>query len=119
MVNRFNSRPHSFDLYMDEDEDFVKSEILILKNLMQSKEKGNAVGLNVPSLSAGMIITAVDDVVLAAGEVIVTLKQYDMSGYMLPHNRINLNDIESLYPFTSSFKNPFLENLDREKTWFF
>jgi hypothetical protein len=104
---------------MDEDEDFIKSKVDILQNLIQSKENGTTVGINAPSLSAGMVITGVDDVVLAESEIVIVLKQYDMSGYMLPHHRIYIDEIESLYPFASTFKNPFLENLDREKTWFF
>jgi hypothetical protein len=100
-------------------EDFVKSENEILTKLIDSKENGTAIGVNAPGCSADMIITAVEDIVLTEDQTLIILKPYDMTGYMLLNNRINLSEIESVYAFTSTFKNPFLENLEKEKTWFF
>jgi len=61
---------------------------------------------------AEMYLTAVEDFVITEGDdPLVVLKPYDMSGYLLPVNKIPLNSIEAVCPFKSKFENPFLPKL--------
>ena len=119
-LNKTQNTSHTFTAFMnDKDHDFVHTSQDILRELMQCKEQGSAVGIQADVLGIGMFITGIEDIVLEEGATIIVLKQYDTSGYMLPATHIDLRDINSICPFKSEFKNPFLDNIEKDKSWFF
>jgi hypothetical protein len=101
------------------DWDFVSTKAEMLGMLVSSKQHGSAVGIVAPAFGHDILITAVEDIILEDGKTIIILKQYDRSGYMLPSSRISLEDITSICPFSSEFRNPYLDNLEKDRTWFF
>lgn len=73
------------------------------------------IGICAPEvLGKDVCVTAVEDIILdlSDDEHIVVLKQYDANGYMLNTNVVSLNQITSIYPFKSTFKNPYLKCFD-------
>lgn len=79
----------------------------MLEILTDSKANGTAVGIFAPVLGQEIHVTAVEDI-LVGEEVIVILKNYDITGYMLETNKIRLLDIKSVCPFKSPFQNPYM-----------
>ena len=86
----------------------------IIQELMNSKQHGNVVGISSPVLGAGMFITAVEDIEFEGLKPIIVLKNFDISGYFLLKNKIPVDEIIAVCPFTSKFENPFLNKDDRE-----
>lgn len=103
----------------DKNWNFVNTSEEILAVLVNSRENGSSVGICCPVLGSDVLITAVENIILEDGQTIIALKHYDQSGYILPLARINLLEIKAVCPFTSVFKNPFLDNLEKDKSWFF
>jgi hypothetical protein len=101
------------------DWNFVNAKAEMLSILIGSKQHGIAVGIIAPAFGHDIMITAVEDIILEEGKTIIVLKQYDRSGYMLPSSRIALEDLTSICPFSSEFRNPYLDNFEKDRTWFF
>jgi hypothetical protein len=98
---------------------FLTSPADVLKALLQSKEEGTSIGIRAHSLGTETIVTAVEDIVFEESQTLIIFKPYDSTGYILPSRRINLHEIQGVYPFASPFSNPYLSNLGKDKSWFF
>ena len=84
----------------------------MLEVLRTSMENGTAVGINAPVLGSGIYITAVEKIlnnndIFDQSEIVIVLKAYDITGYFFARNVIKLNEIKSVWPLRSPFKNPF------------
>lgn len=101
------------------DWNFVTAKAEILGVLVNSKQHGSAVGIMAPVFGSDIFITGVEDIILEEGKTLIILKQYDHSGYILPSTRIALEDLESVCPFSSELRNPYLDNHQKDRTWFF
>ena len=117
-LQNFFDDPLTPDMYIRE-QNFLESPSEILQALLKSKEEGLCIGVKSTSLASDTIITAVEDIHFGEGQTLIILKQYDSSGYILPSYKVDLSEIQSVYPFTTPFINPFLHNLDKDKSWFF
>lgn len=120
MENLSNARP-DFNFYNWDEQilNLAKSSTDILKLIFESKENGTTVGISSPLLGQGFFITAVEDIILSDGETTILLKPFDVTGFLLPTNKLTLADIEAACPLISTFENPVLKNLEKEKNWFF
>jgi hypothetical protein len=92
--------------------DFVKGPGAMLSALLASKESGTAIGISAPVLGSGIFITAVEKIlnnndIFDQSEIVIVLKAYDITGYFFARNVIKLNEIKSVWPLKSPFKNPF------------
>ena len=101
------------------DWNFISGKSEMLGVLMNSKQQNSAVAILAPSIASDMFITAVDDILLEDGKTIIVFKQYDMTGYILPSTKVALDDLESVCPFSSEFRNPYLENYEKNRSWYF
>ena len=120
MENPSNARPDiNFFSWDEQILDLAKSSSDILKVIFESKENGNTIGVSSPLLGQGFFITAVEDIILTDGETTILFKPFDVTGFLLPTNKLNLEDIEAACPLISTFENPILKNLEKEKKWFF
>jgi|GEM_PF-1824220 len=90
-----------------------RSEVLIA--LTESKKNGTIVGISAPILGNGVFLTAVDEVTSISDDYSITLKGYDITGYILERNKIRLSDIRAVCPFKLVFKNPYLKELTDER----
>lgn len=104
---------------LDRDLDFVCDSESILSELMRSKVEGNSIAIKSVHLGGDAVVTAVEDIVVQDGQTIVVLKPYDLTGYLLPFYKIDINDITGIYRFSTPFRNPFLDNIDKSKSWHF
>lgn len=95
--------------------DFVKEPQEIFKALLDSKERGTAIGIKAGVLGKGMFVTAVDDLLIGDGHenTYVILKGYDFTGHVLDTSTIRLTEIEGVCMFASKFGNPFLKTLSK------
>src|SRR5690606_26260237 len=107
MRNRFDSS-RGFNVYEDQQFDFIIDREKILQVLITGKINGSAVGVYSPALGNAMFVTGVEDVILADHDTVIVLKQYDMSGHLFENYTLSLEDILSVYPFNTPLKNPFL-----------
>jgi hypothetical protein len=98
---------------------FLTGPSEILQALLKSKDEGIAIGIKATCLGGDTVITGVEDIHFGDGRTLIILKQYDHTGYILPVHKINLLEIQAVCPFTTSFINPFLNNIDKDKSWFF
>lgn len=88
----------------------------MLTILTESKQSGTAVGISAPSLGDDEIyVTAVDDIVVGQ-DIMIVLKNYDITGYMLGTNKLKIGDIKSVYPFKSPFENPYMRITKRGRS---
>ena len=94
---------------------FTREEGEILKAVLDSKEKGTMIALAVPSIGAGVFITAVNDVTLNDGETFIHLKSYDVTGRILEKTRLSLKEIVGACTLHSQWQNPYLKNLANDK----
>jgi hypothetical protein len=101
------------------DWNFISGKSEMLGVLMNSKQQNSSVAILAPSIASDMFITAVDDILLEDGKTIIIFKQYDMTGYILPSTKVALDDLESVCPFSSEFRNPYLENYEKNRSWYF
>lgn len=99
--------------------DFTTEPSKILELLEQSKEGGTCIAIKSEQLGLDVVITAVDDVFSESERYRVVLKHYDTSGYILPTNKLFLEDIDAVCPFSTTFKNPIQEQVDKDRPWFF
>jgi hypothetical protein len=95
--------------------DFIKDPKDIFKALLESKERGTAIGIKAEVLGKGMFVTGVEDLLIGDGHenTQVILKGYDFTGHVLETNTIRLTDIEGVCEFASKFGNPFLKTLSK------
>jgi hypothetical protein len=91
----------------------------MLKVLIASKEENKSIGISSPRIGEGFFITAVEDIILVEGETIILFKPFDVTGFILPTNKLRLVDINAVCPLSSEFQNPVLKNFDKNKTWYF
>lgn len=116
MRNRFDSS-RGFNVYEDQQFDFIIDREKILQVLITGKINGSAVGVYSPALGNAMFVTGVEDVILADHDTVIVLKQYDMSGHLFENYTLSLEDILSVYPFNTPLKNPFLDHLEKDTDW--
>jgi hypothetical protein len=90
------------------DFNFLRNSEDILNALLHSKERGNVVGIIAPVLGNGLFLVAVDDIFLNDPEPLIKLKSYDITGFFLDKNVLNLSEIKSICSFQSIFHNPYL-----------
>lgn len=102
----------------DQQFDFIVSKEAIFEALIESKNNEKAIGIYCPSLTDTMVITGIENIMEQEEDVLIILKQYDMSGHMLEKNSIYLSEISSVCPFKSPVKNPFLEHIQRGHDWY-
>jgi hypothetical protein len=120
MDNLSNARPDiNFFKWDEQILDLAKSSSDILKILIESKENGNTIGISSPLLGEGFFITAVEDIILEEGETTILFKPFDVTGFMLPTNRLKLGEVDAACPLISRFQNPVLKNFDKDRKWFF
>lgn len=95
--------------------DFVRDPQEIFKALLDSKERGTAIGIKARALGQGMFVTGVDDILIGDGHenTRIILKGFDFTGHVLETNTIHLTDIEGVCQFTSKFGNPILKTLSK------
>lgn len=95
--------------------DFIKDPKEIFRALLDSKERGTAIGIKSSMLGKGMFVTGVDDILIGDGDenTNVILKGYDFTGHVLETNHILLTDIEGVCQFSSKFGNPILKTLSK------
>jgi hypothetical protein len=98
---------------------FLTSHADILKALLQSKHDGTAIAIRAKAFGEEAIVTCVEDVLIEGGQIIIVMKHYDTSGYILPYHKLNLIEIQGVYPFATQFSNPYLANIEKERTWYF
>jgi hypothetical protein len=99
--------------------DFIKTPTEILQALMHSKENRTAIGISSQLLGTDVCITGIEEIILEDCNTTVVLKSYDSNGCMLQTTHLALSDISSVYPFVSELRNPFLDNMEKTKSWFF
>jgi hypothetical protein len=97
--------------------DFIFTSDLeqIYHHLVQSKINNTVVAISAPVLGNGVFLTAVDDITKSDDDQVITLKGYDVTGYILERNKLRLSEIRAVCPFTSMFKNPYLKELTGER----
>ena len=95
--------------------DFVTTQRDIFKALLESKDKGTAVGIRALPLGKGMFITAVDDILIGDGNenTMIILRGHDFTGHVLETSVIRLDQIEGVCIFSSQFGNPILKTISR------
>jgi hypothetical protein len=98
---------------------FLSSQPEILNALIQSKQNSTSIGIRSNVLGSETLVSCVEDIIFEEGQTIIILKHFDTTGYILPSHKINLGEIEAVYPFATPFVNPFLSNIDKDRTWFF
>src|SRR5688572_17996382 len=95
---------------------FITEREEILNALLESKDHGTVVGISAAILGNGVFLTAVENVVVTSSDdFIITLKGYDVTGYILERNKIRLSDIRAICRFQSKFKNPYLKELTGDR----
>jgi hypothetical protein len=100
----------------EKDPNYIHTSKEILKVLSESKEEGKSVGILSPRLGPSILVTAVEEILQERDRTTIVFKQYDHTGYILPRYKIDIQDILSVYPFKSQFKNPFLDNFIKDRT---
>ena len=104
------------DRYMlDTPFDFVEDPKEVLKALLDSKERGTAIGIKSEVLGKGMFVTGVEEILIGDGRenTKIILKGYDFTGHVLETNMLPLTDIEGICRFNSKFGNPILKTLSK------
>jgi hypothetical protein len=95
--------------------DFITDSHEIFKALLDSKERGTAIGIKAAVLGKGMFVTSVDDIMIGDGHEnsYIILRGYDFTGHVLDTNCICLAQIEGVCMFESKFGNPILKTLSK------
>jgi hypothetical protein len=120
MNNLPNARPDiNFYRWDEQILDVATNKDDILKLMISGKENGNTVGIRSAVLGDGFYITAVEEVILEEGSTTFRLKPFDITGFILPTNRLKLAEIDAACPLISEFQNPVLKNIEKDKSWFF
>ena len=100
---------------LDTPFDFMKDPREIFKALLDSKERGTAIGIKSSALGKGMFVAGVEDILIGDGHenTNIILKGYDFTGLVLETNHIRLSEIEGVCQFSSRFGNPILKTLSK------
>jgi hypothetical protein len=98
---------------------FLYDPSKILKALLTSRDLGTSIAIRADIFGPETIITAVEDIQLVDEQTIIILKYFDSCGYILPSYKLNFLEVQAVFPFTTLFVNPYLQNLQEERTWFF
>lgn len=100
---------------LDTPFDFIQDPKQIFKALLDSKDRGTAIGIKSAQLGKGMFVTGVEDILIGDGRenTNVVLKGYDFTGHVLETNIIRLTEIEGVCQFSSKFGNPILKTLSK------
>jgi len=100
---------------LDTPFDFIKDPKEVFRALLDSKERGTAIGIKSENLGKGMFVTGVEDILIGDGyeNTKIILKGYDFTGHVLETNAIQLTDIDGVCRFTSKFGNPILKTLSK------
>lgn len=95
--------------------DFIKEPKDIFKALLESRDRGTAIGIKCGMLGKGMFITSIEDILVGDGHenTRVLLKGYDFTGHILEKNNIFLTDIEGVCNFSTKFGNPIMKTLGK------
>jgi hypothetical protein len=101
------------------DFNFIDNRSQILEVLIRSKQESRSVGILSNKLGPSVLITGVEDVVFEDVKTVIVLKPFDHTGYILPSYKLEIQDIISVCPLNSEFRNPFIDNIGKEKNWFF
>jgi hypothetical protein len=86
---------------------WVTCSAKILAVLLESKEKGNVVGISSLSLGPAIVVTAVDELIDTKNDKIVLLKDIDILGVKLSQSEILLREIVKVKPLTAKYNDPF------------
>ena|SRR5689334_1808404 len=103
MQDEMNLRSMSYDRLLEQDVFSDPSEIL--KKLLESQFQKTVIGIISPVFGRVMVLTSVETLLLEESTTVV-LKPYDIYGSILPANKLLLEDITSVRPFSSLFRNP-------------
>lgn len=100
---------------LDTPFDFIKDPQDVFKALLDSKDRGTAIGIKCRILGKGMFITSVEEILIGDGNenTRIVLKGYDFTGHVLETNNIGLTEIEGVCKFPSKFGNPILNTLSK------
>lgn len=98
---------------------FSEDPAEILNILFDSEKYKNAIGVKSAVLGDAVFITAVQSITLEEGQTLIEFMHYDSSGYILPVRKVDIKEIQAVCGFTSPFKNPFLDSLQKDRSWFF
>jgi hypothetical protein len=110
----------SYNLEMaSKDLNFLTTTPEIFKALLQSKDDCTSIAIRVNALGPDPIVTCVEDIIFEDIQTLIILKYYDSTGYLLPSRKINLLEIQGVYPFSTPFVNPYLENVAKDRSWYF
>ncbi|HEY0744778.1 MAG TPA: hypothetical protein VGD40_25100 [Chryseosolibacter sp.] len=85
--------------------DFIKNKKNILKELVLSKESGNAIGVYSKAMGDGMFLTVVEQI--EANGVII-FNRYDMSGAILNRYELTIDEIQMVCPVNQRYRHPLL-----------
>lgn len=86
---------------------YVDKQSEIIKELKQSKDHGNVIGICALSLGPAMIMTAVEDILEIKNDLLIVLKETDLLGMKLPEEQIMLSEVVRVHPFRTRFDDPF------------
>jgi hypothetical protein len=92
-------RSHSTPEMLTDQED-------ILRTLVESQRCRIIVGVVSPVFGRVTVMTCVESIILDDSPLIIFMP-FDIHGCILPQNRINLEHIKSVQPFSSEYRNPF------------
>ena len=95
--------------------DFINEPHDIFRALLESKERGTAIGIKAYVLGKGMFVTGVEDILIGDGNenTHVILRGYDFTGHILDTNSVCLTDIEGVCVFESKFGNPIMKTISK------
>jgi hypothetical protein len=93
-----------------EESDFVFSAGEVLNIIVESHKRNTEIGIRAPAVFDGVLVTGIENIILNdESDPIILLRKYDSNGKFLERDKIKLSEIECVYAFKSSFKNPFLK----------
>jgi hypothetical protein len=88
----------------------------ILSQLRESLQSETLVGIYAPHvLGAGIFITTVVNLREEETDVVIHLREYDSTGYILAKSKLLLSQIVKLYSFASRMDNPYMKSLTGER----
>jgi hypothetical protein len=90
--------------------DFFKTRKGMQKELVTSKESGNAVGIYSKALGDGMFLTVVEHI---HSDGVITFSRYDMSGSILSRHELTLHEIQMVCPINQRYRYPLLAGATR------
>jgi hypothetical protein len=90
--------------------DFVKTRKGMQKELVISKESGNAVGIYSKALGDGMFLTKVEHI---RSDGVIIFNRYDMSGAILSRHELTLHEIQMVCPINQRYRYPLLTKTTR------